>query len=242
MIAGNPMTVSINARGDLYNDPTTGLRYVKAINDLESIDWANPGTEGMSSSSAISVVKEMKKEEDKNMDNRETIVKGVSVAEMKAYNPDIVNGLLKSVTIEEFRNNNETLYNSIVESNRITEMTLSVDGKEEVVKVDKVQELFDTKQSKITELEGKITEMELESTRDKLITEMVRPELVERILPRITGITEQEIKASIQKELDYITELSGIKFDNVPRGNRAKVTDGDVANSVKKLFGITENK
>lgn len=242
MIAGNPMTVSINARGDVYNDMTTGLKYVKGIDDLESIDWANPGTEGMSSSTAISIVKEMKDEEDNNMENRESIVKGVSIAEMKAFNPNIVNTLLKSVTIEEFRSNNESLYNSIVESGKITEMTLSIGGKDEVVKIDSIQELFNTKQSEITNLENKIAEMELKETKDRLISEMVSPELVDKIVPRITGITEQEIKTSIQKELDYITELSGVRFDNMPRGNSAKITDGDVANSVKKLFGVAENK
>lgn len=241
MIAGNPMTVSINAFGDVYNDPSSGVKYVKNINKLESIDWANPGTEGLSSSTAISVVKEMKEKEDNSMgDNREDIVRGVSLAEIKAYNPTMVNGLLKDVSISELRDANAPLYDSIVESGKITEMKLIVDDKEVTVELSKIQELLDNKQNEVNKLESKISEMELKATKDKLIMEMVPEQYIDKISSRITGKDEKEIRECIQTELNYITEIADVKFDNLPRGVVPKTGKDDIVNSVKQLFGVVE--
>lgn len=244
MIAGNPMTVSINAYGDIYNDPSSDAKYVKNINRLESIDWANPGTEGFSSSTAISVVKEMKEEEGDNImgDSRENIVKGVSLAEIKAYNPDITTGLLKDVTVTELKKSNPALYDSIVESNRITEVKLVIGGEEKSVKLDEIQELINKGQDEVSKLNTKISEIELKATKDKLISEMVPEQYVDKILPRVIGNNEKEIKECIESELSYITEIADVKFDNLPKGNTQRKSQNDnMEESIKKLFGVQED-
>ena len=55
--AGNPMTVSINGSADIMRGGD--IIDVVHMTDLQSVDWANPGTEGLETSRAMSVVTEI---------------------------------------------------------------------------------------------------------------------------------------------------------------------------------------
>ena len=110
--AGNPMTVSINGSADIMR--SGDLFDVIHFTELQSIDWANPGTEGMETSKAMSVVNEMNQNKGGNENMAEQtaqdIMKNMTVAEFKAYNPTGYDGLLKGLTVQELQAVNPGLY------------------------------------------------------------------------------------------------------------------------------------
>ena len=256
--ANNPMTVSINAIGDVIRSDS--IIDVVHISELQSIDWANPGTEGMYTSKAMSVVSEQKSNigGNDNMDSKE-IIKNATVAELKAYNPDgvanllksvtmtelqsanpnLVANLLKSVTMTELQSANPNLVAEIKQSGIVTEMKLTVDGAEKMVKLTEMQGIIDSKDVKITELNGTIATMKLEEFKSKKIAEMVPEQYREKIASRITGATEDAITECINNEIAYIREMGGL--DNTPGGkqNHGQLTD-DMKTQVAKLFGHKE--
>ena len=236
--ANNPMTVSINAIGDVIRSDS--IIDVVHISELQSIDWANPGTEGMYTSKAMSVVSEQKSNigGNDNMDSKE-IIKNATVAELKAYNPDGVANLLKSVTMTELQSANPNLVAEIKQSGIVTEMKLTVDGAEKMVKLTEMQGIIDSKDAKITELNGTIATMKLEEFKSKKIAEMVPEQYREKIASRITGATEDAITECINNEIAYIREMGGL--DNTPGGkqNHGQLTD-DMKTQVAKLFGHKE--
>lgn len=236
--ANNPMTVSINAIGDVIKSDS--ILDVVHITELQSIDWANPGTEGMFTSRAMSVVSEQISNMggNKQMDAKE-IIKNATVAEFKAYNPDGVTGLLQSVTVAELQSANPELFNQIKQSAIVTEMKLNVDGEEKMVKLTEMQGIIDAKDAKITELNGTIATMKIEEFKAKKIAELVPEQYRDKIASRITGTTEDAITECINNEIAYIREMGGL--DNMPGGRQQHggMTD-DVKAQVAKLFGHKE--
>lgn len=240
--ANNPMTVSINASADvIYNGEYID---VITINDLESIDWANPGTEGVSTSQAMSVVREMENNSDNGGTNMEVkdILKNATVTEFKAYNPDGYVGVLRAATLQEMQAHNPALVKQIEDSARITEMTLTIDGKQETVKLTDVQ-------AKITEMEGKVKEAEDKMAQAKLteykaakIAEMIPEDLREQVSKRVTGNTEDAILASINAEIGYIREMRGLG-PNDPIGVNTRGASGshggeeDIREMIGGIFG-----
>lgn len=233
--ANNPMTVSINAIGDVIRSDS--ILDVVHINELQSIDWANPGTEGMFTSKAMSVVSEQKSNIGGNeqMDAKE-IIKNATVAEFKAYNPDGVTALLKSVTVAELQSANPDLFGQIQQSAIVTEMKLIVDGAEKMVKFTEMQGILDGKDAKIAELNGTIDSMKIEEFKAKKIAELVPEQYRDKIAPRITGTTESAITECINNEIAYIREMGGL--DNTPGGRQQhNMSSDDVKAQVAKLFG-----
>lgn len=233
--ANNPMTVSINAVGDVIRND--GILDVVHITELQSIDWANPGTEGMSTSKAMTVVSEQKS----NMGGTEEmeakeIIKNATVAEFKAYNPEGVKGLLKEVTVAELLEANPNLVQDIKQSAMVTEMKMTIDGAEKMVKLTELQGIVDAKDAKITELNNTITTMKIEEFKAKKIAELIPEQYRDKIAGRITGTTEDAITECINNEIAYIREMGGL--DNTPGGKQTHggSTD-DVKASVAKLFG-----
>lgn len=233
--ANNPMTVSINGRADVirsgeYIDVVT-------VNDLESIDWANPGTEGISSSKAMSVVREM--ENNNNGGNTmevKDILKNATVTEFKAFNPDGYSSMVKSISLTELQAHNPDLVKAIEDSARISEMKLTIGGTEKVVKLTEMQGI-------VTDLEGQVATAKNEAKESKLtefktakIAEMIPEELREQVSKRVTGDTEDAIVASINAEIGYIREMKGLG-DNDPIGRQASHSSDSVKESVARLFG-----
>lgn len=235
--ANNPMTVSINAIGDVIQSDS--IIDVIHISELQSIDWANPGTEGMFTSKAMSVVSEQKSIiGGSEMDPKE-IIKNATVAEFKAYNPNCVNSLLKSVTVAELQAANPDIVNEIKTSATVTEMTLTVDGAERQVKFTEMQGIIDGKDAKITELNNTINSMKVAELKSKKIAELVPEQYRDKIASRITGNTEAEITECINNEIAYIREMGGL--DNTPGGRQQhESTTDDVKAQVAKLFGHKE--
>lgn len=233
--ANNPMTVSINGRADVirsgeYIDVVT-------VNDLESIDWANPGTEGISSSKAMSVVREM--ENNNNGGNTmevKDILKNATVTEFKAFNPDGYSSMVKSISLTELQAHNPDLVKAIEDSARISEMKLTIGGTEKVVKLTEMQGI-------VTDLEGQVATAKNEAKESKLtefktakIAEMIPEELREQVSKRVTGDTEDAIVASINAEIGYIREMKGLGA-NDPIGRQASHSSDSVKESVARLFG-----
>lgn len=233
--ANNPMTVSINGRADVirsgeYIDVVT-------VNDLESIDWANPGTEGISSSRAMSVVREM--ENNNNGGNTmevKDILQNATVTEFKAFNPNGYSNMVKSISLTELQAHNPDLVKAIEDSARISEMKLTIGGTEKVVKLTEMQGI-------VTDLEGQVATAKNEAQASKLtefktakIAEMIPEELREQVSKRVTGDTEDAIVASINAEIGYIREMKGLGA-NDPIGRQTSHSSDSVKESVARLFG-----
>lgn len=233
--ANNPMTVSINGSADVirsgeYIDVVT-------VNDLESIDWANPGTEGISSSRAMSVVREM--ENNNNGGNTmevKDILQNATVTEFKAFNPNGYSNMVKSISLTELQAHNPDLVKAIEDSARISEMKLTIGGTEKVVKLTEMQGI-------VTDLEGQVATAKNEAQASKLtefktakIAEMIPEELREQVSKRVTGNTEDAIVASINAEIGYIREMKGLGA-NDPIGRQTSHSSDSVKESVARLFG-----
>jgi len=255
--AGNPMTVSINALGDIETDGS--YIYIKNITKLESIDWANPGTQGMSESQVLSVVSEMQKNNNNDMGgnlemDKNTILKGVTIAELASVNPTLVSNIISNVSITELEASAPKVVAQIKEGAKITEMALKVGGEDKTIKLVDVQGIVDAKDVKITELQGTIdtaitdaAKTELETFKTQKITELVADEYREKITARVTGDTKETIEASINTEVAYITEMIGANNMSAPIGNTSRTDGGGIVNATNisgeqmgQLFGAKQ--
>lgn len=242
--AGKPMTVSINATGDVirgnYHDGEEIIDVVH-ISDLASIDWANPGTEGVGTAQALSVVREMQDDSEGGKDmgdtilNPQDIIKNVTVTELKAYNTDSYNGVLKNATLQELQANNPAVVAAIEEGARIGELQLKIDGKTETVKISEMQSTIDKMEQQIADLNGQIETAKVQEMRTRLISEQIPDKYREKVAGRITGNTEDEIKKSIDSEIAYIREMGG-SWDNLPAG-RQQDGGNDMKDAIADMFG-----
>ena len=239
--AGNPMTVSINGSADIMRGGD--IIDVVHMTDLQSVDWANPGTEGLETSRAMSVVTEMNEGGNKMAEtiNAQDIIKNVSVAELRAYNPGAYDTIIKGTTVQELQAINPALVQSIIESNRITEMEFTIGGKKENVKVSELQAKFDGYEATITELNSKFQKAELDAYKNQKIAEMVDEDHIEAFKKRVTGNTKAEIDASINSEIEIVREMGGM--NNRPAPRKAPGGDNDIKDAVARMFGVkSENK
>lgn len=240
--AGNPMTVSINGSADIMRGGD--IIDVVHMTDLQSVDWANPGTEGLETSRAMSVVTEMNEGGGNKMAetiNAQDIIKNVSVAELRAYNPGAYDTIIKGTTVQELQSINPALVQSIIESNRITEMEFTIGGKKENVKVSELQAKFDGYEATITELNSKFQKAELDAYKNQKIAEMVDEDHIEAFKKRVTGNTKAEIDASINSEIEFVREMGGM--NNRPAPRKAPGGDNDIKDAVARMFGVkSENK
>lgn len=239
--AGNPMTVSINGSADIMRGGD--IIDVVHMTDLQSVDWANPGTEGLETSRAMSVVTEMNEGGNKMAEtiNAQDIIKNVSVAELRAYNPGAYDTIIKGTTVQELQAINPALVQSIIESNRITEMEFTIGGKKENVKVSELQAKFDGYEATITELNSKFQKAELDAYKNQKIAEMVDEDHIEAFKKRVTGNTKAEIDASINSEIEFVREMGGM--NNRPAPRKAPGGDNDIKDAVARMFGVkSENK
>lgn len=236
--AGNPMTVSINGTGDVVKNGD--IIDVIHMSQLQSIDWANPGTEGMSTSKAITVVTEM---QDKIIGGNimegsvKDIIKNATVTELKAFNPDAVSGVVGSISITELQSMNPVLFNQVKESGKITEMQVKVGGKTDTVKITEMQGVIDTLETKITELQDSISDMKITELRNAKLNELVPEKYRESIGKRITGKTADEITTSINAEIAFIREMGG-DISNTPAPNQAYHIGDSAKEIAESLFGI----
>ena len=236
--AGNPMTVSINGVGDIMRNGD--IIDVIHMSELQSIDWANPGTEGMGTSTAMSVVKEMKDKEESIMAepiNVKDVIKGITVTELRAYNPDGYNAVLQSATVQELRQANPALVEGIENGVKVTELSLKIGGKDENVKITELQAKISAYEEKISTLENDIAEAKITEFKNKKLVELVPENMRDKIGSRVTGSTEKEIEDSINAEIGYIREMCGSTFDNPPAGRSEQKHDDGIRDAVGRLFG-----
>lgn len=241
--AGNPMTVSINGTADVINNGE--FLDVLHMTSLDSIDWANPGTEGVVTSQAISVVTELKNNtlggnSMAEVLSAQEIIKNATVTEFKAFNPTGFNGVINSITVQELQAANPTVYASIQDSARITEMQLSVDGTEKPVKLTEMQGIITAKEVKITELAGEIASLKLTEFKNSEIAKLVPEDYREKISGRVTGNTQEAITASINSEIAYVREMGGL--DNAPINRQTRTGDEEIRNAVASMFGVKAAK
>lgn len=241
--AGNPMTVSINGSADIMR--SGDLLDVIHFSELQSIDWANPGTEGMETSKAMSVVNEMNqnkggKEEMAEQQTAQDIMKNMTVAEFRAYNPTGYNGLLEGLTVQELMAVNPTLVNTIIENNKVTEMQFTIGGKQESVKVTEIQSRFDAYEQKITELQNAKDQAELDTYKLQKITEQVDEAHVETFMKRVSGKTKDEIDKSIEAEIAFVREMGGM--NNTPAPRSRQQGGQNMEQAMLNLFGVKSDK
>lgn len=233
--AGNPLTVSVYGSGDVMRS-TDGILDVVKMNVLESIDWANPGTQGVSTSQALNIVSEMLDEKGGTQMDRQEIISSVAISELKAFNPNVVSQLIGGATIAELKENNPKLYDEIVKSAQISEMNLKIDGNEKSVKISEIQSIIDSKDKTIAEMKENADKKDLEVFKSSKIAELVDEAFRDKIAGRVTGSTKEEIEASIKSEVTYIQEMLGDNNSNQPRGNKAKASTDELKNDVISLF------
>lgn len=233
--AGNPMTVSVNGYGDIIVN-SDGILDVVRFNDLQSIDWANPGTEGMSTSKAMSIVSEMNNNTGGNNMEKNDIIKDTSITEYKAFNPAGYTGLIQSISVTELREHNPNLVKSIEDAVRVTEMTLKVDGKDTTVKISEMQGVVDGLEKKVNDMITEQKKSKLEAFKKSKIEEMVPENLREKISARISGETEEAITECIDNEIAYIREMGGMQ--NLPNKNQQSHSTDELKDSICKLFGV----
>ena len=239
--AGNPMTVSINGTGDVMKNGS--ILDVIHMTDLQSIDWANPGTEGMETSKAMSVVREMNEGGNYNMEmNAQEIIKNATVTEFKAFNPSGYDAIIKGVTVAELQAVNPALVEAIKESAKITEMSLVCNGKESMVKLEDVQGIVSGYESKITEMERKSEELELEAYKSQKITEMVDEEHRDAFTKRVSGKTKEEIDASINEQISFIREMGGNVNTPNNSGRKDNNSDEEIRTGVLAMFGVKKSE
>lgn len=244
--AGNPITVSINATADVMKNYSSDIIDVVHISELSSVDWANPGTEGVNTAKALAIVQELQKGGNNIMPeqfNAHDIIKNVTVSELRAYNQKGFEGVVQSVTVQELQQYNKPLYDKIVEDNKVNSLHLKVDGKENDVQISEMQGVVDKLENRIRDLEGEIETTKVSEMRTRLVSETIPDNLRQKIMPRITGNTEDEIKKSIETEVAYIEEMSGSNVfgDNKPVGRTSDNSD-DIRKSVLSMFGVKEER
>lgn len=246
--AGNPMTVSINGRADVIRNGD----FVDVVNvtELESIDWANPGTEGISSSKAMSVVREMEntsKSENGGKEHMEMEVKDVlknaTVTEFKAFNPDGYANMVKSIGLTELQAHNPALVKAIEDGAKITEMALKVGGEAKTIKLTELQGVIDGLEGQLATLTAEAKSAKLTEYKTTKIAEMIPEALREQVSKRVTGDTEEAILASINAEIAYIREMKGLGA-NDPIGVNARDGGGtpDLKDQVASLFGVSKKQ
>lgn len=243
--AGKPMTVSINGRADVIRNGE--FLDVVTVNELESIDWANPGTEGISSSKAMSVVREMENNSENggismSMEVKD-VLKNATVTEFKAFNPDGYANMVKGISLTELQAHNPDLVRTIEEGAKVTEMSLKVGGETKLVKLTEFQGILDDMEGKLALAKGEAQAAKLLEYKTSKIAEMIPEELREQVSRRVSGDTEQAIMDSINAEISYIREMKGLG-ENDPIGTN--VRDGgakapDVKDQVAAMFGVKKD-
>jgi hypothetical protein len=215
------------------------------MSSLDSIDWANPGTEGIGTSQAVSIVNEMQNNLGGNGMAEQVDVKNIisnaTVTEFKAFNPNGFKGVIGSITVQELQQENPELFNKVKESGKITEMKLTVGGQEQSVKLTEMQGIINANEAKITELNATIEKQKLTEFKNAEIAKLVPEAMREGISKRVTGSTEKEISDSIASEIAYVREMGG-NFDNMPINTQGNHGADSIMEQVKNLFGTADKK
>ena len=174
-------------------------------------------------------------------ENAQEIMKNMTVAEFRAYNPNGYDSMLKGITVQELQAVNPDLIACIVEEHKVTEMQFTIGGKQETVKVTELQDKFDAYEQKITELENAEKQAKLDAYKTKKVTEMVDEAHVDVFMKRVSVNTEAEIDASIESEIAFVREMGGMNNTPAPR-NTHKLGDNNMKSAVRNMFGVKESK
>lgn len=241
--ANNPLCVSIEGEGSGMRG-TGDTTIITRIDRLKSVDWANPQTAGLPDSKILSIMTEMIDEGGNNMDPKE-VIKNVTLTEIKAYNPAVVDGLVKGITLAELRASNPTVVQEIENAVRVSEMTLKVEGTEKKVPLTEIQGIITAAEATISEMKAMAgLEKHLQETLEAEVSEEHRDRVKARI-SLVPSMTKDKITEMVKAEVAYITEISGTSgTNNKPRGKfEHKPNDEPVGLSyLQEMFGTTPKK
>ncbi len=192
--AGKNVAVSVYGTARQAAKDAAGVISMANFN-LESIDWARPGSEGVPNSGVFMITAEMNSEvkEGETMDKAE-VLKAVSVSELKEANPEIVSEITNDVT---------SSFDAVVQE---MEEIKALAG-DEPVKV-------------IQEMRAQLTDLELDNElREKVqspvarkvikqlvVSEMASDSIVSELVDKV--LTSEEGKAVVKETLDAAPQIT----------------------------------
>lgn len=177
--------------------------------DLESIDWARPGSEGVVGSGYLSVASEMKGE----VMDREEVIKSVTLSEMESLNPSVLESVRKqeaeklATTIKEMEDKVAKVEETIklygeIKPDVVAEMSKSYDGLMDKYISDKVSEKIKSKSVQSIAIRQIVSEMK-DTFKSK--------ELVDQTIEKIVGSDEI---TSIIREMEATKQVINPGKDN----------------------------
>lgn len=248
----NPLQVSISAKA-------TGIQkkdeiVIHDITELDSVDFCNSGTAGMTTSVVLDVTEIYTEGEIETMDRQE-IIASLTVEEIQSAPafadipaPEVVEqitemtltvaGEERTVALEEVQ--------SIIEEMERRPLTISVeiDGENKTLTGEEIHETLcecwakrDLLQAKIDEIEAKRRLDELNAYKEAKVTEMFDESQCEVVMKRITADTEEGIDTQINEMKDFISELNIGVIDNpVAPPQRKEEDTNELLEGLKSLF------
>lgn len=239
---GSPMSVSIQGKAKCFENLDKTID-VQTIVDLESIDWCNPKTQGMSNSINLSLTTEM-------VENPNSIIiteKGdVKMAEEKILEQEVIETpVVEEVeeTVEEVVTEETVIETEETVTEQIEEVSeMEIKFSEMETKISEMETTIAEKNSRIAELEREISEIraeqervELESYKAEKIAEQIDEAHRESFAKRINGKSKEEIDSQISELIDFVKEMGGL--DNpVPAPVKKVNNDDDLREQVIRLF------
>lgn len=225
---GKKVAVSVYGQAEQkWNDVKKAYDVLKF--DLESIDWARPGSEGVLGTGYLGLASEMKGED---IMDREEVLKSVTVSEMEENNPKLVKSIKDSAvkeTKESVVSEMEGKINTIQEMVNAYEEALpeGVEKKPEVVK-------------EMVESHSSLVESYLDSVLEKKVTSSpVRSIVKKQIVSEMAGqfMTKELVDSTVDKTMQseevkgIIQEMKANVVINPAQDNR---NEGNTPKFIKK--------
>lgn len=170
--------------------------------NLESIDWARSGSEGLTPSTKFSITAEMKQD----ISNREDIIGKMTVGELQEFNPSIIKAIKDEAHIKD-----------------VSEMETSVDSELSSIK----EMIGDNPTKEIKKLQRTVAEQIIDSSlQSKVKNKTVRTMVKSMIVREMIDMTPNEAKLKTKEVLhssevqDIIREIAGNKKINSFKDNR----------------------
>jgi len=254
--AGNPIGVSVFGDGQGRPDPISGNVIIERMHNLESIDWTNPGTQGMLNSESLNVVNEMDQNGQNNQGGSKDMEVGVkldtiTIAELKQANPTIVDNIIANISIAELQQHNPKVVEKIQDEVKVSEISLTLNGEEKKVSLKDVQSHIDARDIVIKEMTNDKIATEMAGLVETKITELVEEDYRDAVKNRVTKnnyADEASLVAAINEEVTFIAELAGNMGPDFkkPKGNPQRKNTGDdasaIANGILAGLGVKTGK
>ena len=225
---GNPLTVSIQGKAKCFENLDKTIE-VASIEELESVDFCNAGTQGMMNSTTLALTTEMLERSLEDME--EKILEQVE---------EPIEEKIEEQVAEPVEEKIEEIIEEPVD-NKVTEMTSQISEME--TKISEMETTISEKDARISELEKEIQEMkdaqlkaELDAYKADKIAEQVDEAHREVFESKINGTSKEEIDSQISELVDFCKNM-GVLFDNAPvKPQQRKIETDNVREQVVALF------